>query len=148
MITIVLVDDHKIVRQGIKGLLEDEPDFRVIGEAANGTEGIELVENLKPDILISDLMMDGLNGIDVTREVRKRSPETKTIILSMYNDSGYVTRALKEGARGYVLKGSGIDELVTAIRRVASGERYLSPSITEKDSQCCASEPRYKPDVG
>ncbi len=66
MITIVLVDDHKIVRQGIKGLLEDEPDFKVIGEAANGTEGIELVENLKPDILISDLMMEGLNGIDVT----------------------------------------------------------------------------------
>ncbi len=135
MITIVLVDDHKIVRQGIKGLLEDEPDFRVIGEAANGTEGIELVENLKPDILISDLMMEGLNGIDVTREVRKRSPETKTIILSMYNDSGYVRRALKEGAKGWVLKGSGIAELVTAIRRVALGERYLSPSISEKDSQ-------------
>ncbi len=135
MITIILVDDHKIVRQGIKGLLEDEPDLKVIGEAANGTEGIELVESLKPDILISDLMMDGMNGIDVTREVKKRSPETKTIILSMYNDSGYVTRALKEGARGYVLKGSGIDELVTAIRRVASGERYLSPSTAEKDSQ-------------
>ena len=135
MTTIALVDDHKIVRQCIKGLLEDEPDFRVIGEAANGTEGIELVENLKPDILISDLMMDGLNGIDVTREVRKRSPETKTIIISLYNDSGYVTRALKEGAKGWVLKGSGIDELVTAIRRVASGKRYLSPSIAEKDSQ-------------
>lgn len=135
MTTIVLVDDHKIVRQGIKGLLEDEPDLKVIGEAANGTEGIELVENLKPDIIISDLMMDGLNGIDVTREVRKRSPGTKTIIISMYNDSGYITRALKEGARGYVLKGSGIDELVTAIRRVALGERYLSPSITQKDGQ-------------
>jgi DNA-binding NarL/FixJ family response regulator len=135
MITIVLVDDHKIVRQDIKGLLEDEPDFKVIGGAANGTEGIELLGSLKPDILISDLMMDGLNGIDVTREVRKRSPETKTIILSMYDDPGYINRALQEGARGYVLKGSGIDELVTAIRRVVSGDRYLSPSIAEKDRQ-------------
>ena len=107
----------------------------MIGEAANGTEGIELLGSLKPDILISDLMMDGLNGIDVTREVRKRSPETKTIILSMYDDPGYINRALQEGARGYVLKGSGIDELVTAIRRVVSGDRYLSPSIAEKDRQ-------------
>lgn len=135
MTTIVLIDDHKIVRQGIRGLLEDQSDFRVVGEAANGTEGIGLVGSLKPDILISDLMMNGLNGIDVTREVCRLFPETRTIILSMYSDSGYVNRALEEGARGYVLKGSGIDELVTAIRRVASGKCYLSPSIAEKNSE-------------
>ncbi len=132
MITIVLVDDHKIVRQGVKNLLEEEPDLKVIGEAANGTEGIELTEKLKPDILVSDLMMNGLNGIDVTRAVGERSPETKIIILSMYNDSGYVNQSMQAGAKGYVLKGSGIDELLAAIRQVGSGGCYLSPSLTEK----------------
>lgn len=132
MITIVLIDDHKIVRNGIKILLENEPDFMVLGEAANGKEGIEVVKNMKPDILISDLMMNGLNGIDVTREVRKISPDTRTIILSMYSDSGYVSQAMQAGARGYVLKGSGIDELITGIRQVDSGGCYLSPSLVEK----------------
>lgn len=132
MITIVLVDDHEIVRQGVERLLEDEPDLKVVGEAADGTEGIELVAKVKPDILISDLMMNGPSGIEVTREVRKRSPETKTIILSMYNDVAYVTAAMHEGARGWVLKGSGIDELITAIRQVASGGCYLSASLAER----------------
>lgn len=129
MRTIVLVDDHKIVRQGIKGLLEDETDLQVVGEAANGREGIDLATELKPDILITDMMMNGLTGIDVVREVRKQSPETKVLVLSMYNDWGYVDRALQEGARGYVLKGSGIDELITAIHQVMQDECFLSPSI-------------------
>ena len=132
MITIVLVDDHKMVRDGIKRLLEDEPDFKVIGEAENGAEGIRQAEELKPDILVTDLMMKGPNGIDVSREVRKKSPATKVIILTMYNDSGYVHRAMKEGAKGYVVKGSGIDELIAAIRKVNSGEYYLSPSVAYK----------------
>jgi DNA-binding NarL/FixJ family response regulator len=132
MIRIVLVDDHKIVRQGIRDLLETEPEFQVVGEAANGIEGLELVESLKPDILISDLMMEGLTGIDVTRELRNRSSGTKTIILSMYDDFGYVTRAVQEGAMGYILKGSGIDDLMTAIRQVASGKSYLSPELSVK----------------
>ena len=118
MITIILVDDHKIVRTGIARLLEDEPDMKVIGEGANGAEGIEAAGKLKPDILVSDLMMDGLTGIDVAREVKKVSPQTKTIILSMYNDAGYITRSMHEGAMGYVLKGSGIDDLIEAIRQV------------------------------
>jgi DNA-binding NarL/FixJ family response regulator len=132
MITIVLVDDHKIVRDGIARLLEDEPDLKVIGEGASGAEGIEAARTLKPDILVSDLMMNGLTGIDVTREVKKVSPGTKTIILTMYNDSGYVSRAMKEGARGYVLKGLGIDDLVAAIRRVYGGDSYLSPPVSAK----------------
>jgi DNA-binding NarL/FixJ family response regulator len=129
MTTIVLVDDHQILRQGVRNLLEDDPDLKVIGEAADGKEGIELTERLKPDILISDLMMKGLNGIDVTREVRKRSPDTRIIILSMYDDDGYVNQAMREGAMGYVLKGSGIDELLTAIRNVLAGSIYLGTRL-------------------
>ena len=132
MTTIILVDDHKIVRTGIARLLEDEPDLKVIGEGANGQEGIEAARTLKPDILISDLMMNGLTGIDVTREVKKVSPETKTIILTMYNDAGYIARAKQEGAMGYVLKGSGIDDLIQAIRQAGSGDFYLSPKIADK----------------
>ena len=132
MITIVLVDDHKIVRSGIARLLEDEPDLKVIGEGANGMEGIEAARTLKPDILVSDLMMNGLTGIDVAREVKKVSPQTRTIILTMYNDAGYIARSMQEGAMGYVLKGSGIDDLVEAIRQVGGGNIYLSPDITEK----------------
>jgi two-component system, NarL family, response regulator NreC len=129
MTTIVLVDDHQILRQGVRNLLEDDPDLKVIGEAADGKEGIELTEKLKPDILISDLMMKGLNGIDVTREVRKLSPATRIIILSMYDDDGYVNQAMRAGAMGYVLKGSGIDELLTAIRKVLSGSTYLGSRL-------------------
>lgn len=132
MITIVLVDDHKIVRNGIARLLEDEPDLKVIGEGANGGEGIDVAARMKPDVLISDLMMDGLTGIDVTREVKKVSPNTRTIILTMYNDTGYVGRAMQEGARGYVLKGLGIDDLIMAIRKVYAGDSYLSPNVANK----------------
>ncbi len=131
MITVVLVDDHKIVRQGLKLLLEDEKDIRVIGEAASGQDGIALVEKLRPDILISDLMLNGMNGLEVTREVRKRSPGTKTIILTMYNDSGYLKRALREGALGYILKGGGVEDLIQAVRAVLAGERYLSPGLED-----------------
>jgi DNA-binding NarL/FixJ family response regulator len=126
---IILVDDHQILREGVKNLLEEEVDLKVIGEAADGAEGIELAARLRPDILISDLMMKGLTGIDVTREVRKRSPETKTIILSMYDDAGYVERALEEGACGYVLKGSGIDELLAAVRSALAGQSYLGTRL-------------------
>jgi two-component system, NarL family, response regulator NreC len=129
MITIVLVDDHQILREGVRNLLEDEPDLKVIGEAPDGLTGIELTEKLTPDILISDLMMKGLNGIEVTREVRKRSPNTRIIILSMYDDDSFVNEAMREGAMGYVLKGSGISELLTAIRMVASGSSYLGSSL-------------------
>ena len=126
MITIVLIDDHKVVRQGIKSLLGFEPDFKVVGDAGDGPEGIKLVQEFKPDILITDLKMDGMNGLEVTLKSSVVSPDTKTIILSMYAD-GYVEKALKSGAKGYVVKGSGIDEVIQAIRVVASGEIYLSP---------------------
>jgi len=132
MITIVLVDDHQLVRQGVKSLLNLEPDFKVIGEASNGIDGIALVERLHPDILLSDLMMGDFGGIDVTRAVCKSCPKTKTIILSMYGDPVYIKHALKEGARGWVLKGNSIDELVAAIRTVDAGECYISQEITDQ----------------
>jgi DNA-binding NarL/FixJ family response regulator len=131
MITIVLVDDHKMVRDGIKRLLEDEPDLRVVGEAENGADGIQQTVMLQPDVLVTDLMMDELNGIDVCREISQSSPATRIIVLSMHTEPGYVNRSITEGARAYVVKGSGIDELITAIRRVSSGEVYLSPMLKE-----------------
>ncbi len=131
MITIVLIDDHKIVRQGLRLLLEDEPDIKVIGEAASGEEGLPIMEKLKPDILILDLILHGMNGLEVTREVRKRVPGTKIIILTMYDNSGYVQQALLGGAKGYILKGAVVEDLVGAVRAVIAGGTYYSASVAE-----------------
>ncbi len=132
MTTIVLTDDHHIVRHGLRTLLEKEPDFKILGEASTGTEALKLVEQTKPNILVCDLMIGGTNGFEVTRLTGSRSPETAVIILSMYGDESYVIEALRSGARGYVLKTAPIGELVFAIREVAGGHRYLSASLSEK----------------
>ncbi|MBE0480143.1 MAG: response regulator transcription factor [Dehalococcoidia bacterium] len=131
MTTIVLADDHKIVRQGIRVLLESEPDLSVIGEAANGTEAISLVNELKPDILVVDLKMPGLNGIEVTRRVTRACPGTRVVVLSMYDNEAYVVSALEAGARGYVRKEASADDLVCAIHAVVDGKRYLSSPLCE-----------------
>ena len=133
MITVVLADDHTIVRQGIKALLEKEPGFQVIGEASSGEEAIKLLKERPPQVLVTDLKMGGMSGIEVARRASKLSPKTAVIVLSMYGASGYVAEALKAGATGYVLKGSDSAELVAAVREVSEGRRYLSPSISEKD---------------
>jgi DNA-binding NarL/FixJ family response regulator len=132
MITIVLADDHQVVRQGFRALLETEPDLKVIGEAADGDKAVQLVENLQPDVLVLDLVMTGTNGLEVTRQVAKRSPKTAVVILSMYSSDDYVLEALRAKAKGYVLKESGADELVTAIRVVVSGRRYIAPPLSER----------------
>ena len=132
MTSIVLADDHQVVRQGLSTLLGSEPDFSITGETADGLEVADLVERLEPDILVLDLMMPGINGLEVTRQVRQRSPGTGVVILSMYANEAYVMEALRNGAGGYVLKGSSIAELAQAIREVASGKRYLSPPLTER----------------
>ncbi|MBE0479810.1 MAG: response regulator transcription factor [Dehalococcoidia bacterium] len=134
-VEIVLADDHKVVRQGIGLLLGLEPGFEVIGEARDGTEAVTLAEELKPDILITDLAMNGMNGIEVTRRVRASSPQTGIIILSMYDNVSYVFEALNAGAGAYVLKGSGIDELVQAVRAVTAGRRYLSSTLSEEKTE-------------
>ena len=132
MITIVLADDHQIVRQGIRALLEKQSDFKVIGEAEDGLRAVNLVRSLNPYLVVLDLMMPGINGMEVTRQIKDISPQTRIIILSMYSNEAYVLEALRNGADGYVLKGSSSDDLVRAMREVAAGRRYLSPPLSEE----------------
>ena len=130
--TIVLADDHQIVRQGLRRLLEAEAGFAVVGEASDGLEVADLVERLRPNVLVLDLMMPGLSGLDVTRQVVRRSPRTRVAILSMYSSVAYVAEALRNGAMAYVLKDAGGGELIGAIRAAATGRRYLSSPLSEK----------------
>jgi two-component system, NarL family, response regulator NreC len=131
LITIILADDHHIVRQGFKSLLENHGGFSVVAEAGDGLEALRLTSRLKPDVLVVDLMMPGLNGIEVTRRIVKLSPHTKVIILSMYMDEPYVIEALQNGASGYVLKESNISDLVKAIYEVSAGRHYLGSPLSE-----------------
>src|SRR5262245_6229392 len=131
MLTLLLADDHQIVRQGLRAILQAVPDFRLVGEAADGPEAVRLVERLQPDVLVLDLMLPGLNGMEVVRHVTRRLPRTQVVILSMHSNEAYVVEALRAGATGYVLKEAGADELIKAIRQAARGDRYLSPAISE-----------------
>jgi DNA-binding NarL/FixJ family response regulator len=130
--TVVLADDHPVVRQGLRALLHSEPDIRVVGEAGDGLEATQLVERLKPNVLLLDLMMPGLNGLEVTRQVNQRAPQTRVVILSMYANEAYVLSALRNGAAGYVLKDAHTADLLRAVREVALGRRYLSPPLSER----------------
>jgi len=131
-VTVLLADDHPIVRQGIRHLLEAESDVKVVGEATDGLEAVQLVEKYRPNVLIVDMMMPGLNGLEVLRQVKKRSPATFSIVLSMQSADAYVVEALKSGASGYILKDSGPSELVNALRQVIQGQRFLSPKLSER----------------
>lgn len=130
--TIVLADDHPIVRQGLRTLLEAEPDLTIVGEAADGLETVELAARLRPQVLILDLMLPGLSGLEVTRQVHQRSPQTRVVILSMHANEAYVLEALRNGAAAYVLKEAGAAELLQAVREVTAGRRYLSPPLSER----------------
>lgn len=132
MTTIVLADDHPIVRRGLRAVLEAERGFTLVGEVGDGLEAVRTVERLLPDILIADLMMPGLTGLEVTRQVKQRVPTTKIIILSMHAAESYVLEALRNGAHGYVLKDVAADELVSAIQTVLAGRRYLSSQLSER----------------
>lgn len=129
---ILLADDHALVRQGLRALLEAEPNFKVIGEAGDGLETIKLVQKIKPDVVVLDVMMPNLNGLETTRQLSKQFPHTKIIILSMYDDEGFVLEALGNGASGYVLKDSNSSELVSAVMEVVAGRRYLSPPLSDR----------------
>jgi DNA-binding NarL/FixJ family response regulator len=131
-ISIVLADDHQVVLEGFKVLLSAERDFRVIGEAHDGPQALDVVEKLKPDVLVVDLMMPGMNGLEVLRRMRERAPETKTAVLSMHASEAYVSEAMRSGAQAYVLKQAQARELVQAIRAIADGRRYLSPPLSEE----------------
>jgi two-component system, NarL family, response regulator NreC len=130
--TIILADDHRIVRQGLHALLKAESDFDVIGEADDGLEALELVKNLNPDVAVLDLMMPGLNGLETARQINKQYPQTKTVILSMYDDEGFVLEALSNGVSAYVLKDAGSAELIRAVRDVRNGHRYLSSPLADR----------------
>jgi DNA-binding NarL/FixJ family response regulator len=129
---IVLADDHPVVRHGVRSLLQSDPDFVVVGEAADGLETVQLVEKLQPEVLVVDLMIPNLNGLEVTRQVKQRVPQTRVVVLSMHANEPYVLEALKNGAVGYVLKDTSGTELVQAIKHVLGGQRYLSPPLSER----------------
>lgn len=131
-ITIVLADDHSIVRQGLRMMLEAESDFRVIGEAAEGLEVLELVERLRPGVVLLDIMLPGMNGLEIVRQAHQRMPHTRCIMLSMYGSQAFVVEAFRNGAMGYVLKSDSADILIDAVRTVSQGRRYLSPPFSEK----------------
>jgi two-component system response regulator NreC len=128
---LVVADDHRMVRQGLCALLRTEPDFQLVGEAADGVETLRLVERLRPDVVVLDLMMPGVGGLEVARQTARRSPRTRTVVVSIHKDEAYVVEALRAGAVAYVLKDSGAEELFRAIREAAAGRRYISASISE-----------------
>jgi DNA-binding NarL/FixJ family response regulator len=130
-IRILLADDHAVVRQGFKMILAEQPDMEIVGEAGNGREALALAESLKPDIVVMDVAMPELNGIEATRRIAETAPHTRVVALSMHKDSVYVREVLRAGARGYLLKDSGSDDLVSAVRAVARGEGYLSPAVSD-----------------
>lgn len=132
MISIVIADDHSILRQGLKALLDAEKDLKVIGEAANGVQALEICEKLHPNILILDISMPGLGGLEVTKQLKEHSPQTRILILSMHADETYVMESLRNGADGYILKDETASVLINAVRDVFAGKRYLSPSLSQK----------------
>jgi DNA-binding NarL/FixJ family response regulator len=127
---ILLADDHAVVRQGFKMILSAQTDMEIIGEAANGREAVDLAAQVHPDVVVMDVAMPELNGIEATRRLIAANPHIRVIALSMHKDSAYVREILRAGARGYLLKDSGADDLVKAIRAVAAGESYLSPAVS------------------
>ena len=129
-IRILLADDHAVVRQGFKMILGAEADMEIVGEAGNGREALELAEKWKPDVVVMDVAMPELNGIEATRRMMGSLPHTRVIALSMHKDSVFVREGLRAGARGYLLKDSGASDLVSAVRAVANGEGYLSPAVS------------------
>jgi DNA-binding NarL/FixJ family response regulator len=131
MITIFLVDDHAVVRDGLKLLLETQPDFTVVGDAANGREAVHQVKEQCPDIVILDLAMPDLNGIEALRQIRQVCPATQVIVLSMHATSSYIIQALQAGAKGYLIKAAAGSEVIQAIQTVQAGQRYLSQKIVD-----------------
>ena len=130
-IRVVVIDDHTIMREGLRALLENETKFEVVGEAANGRAAVELVQDLRPDVVVMDIGMPDLNGIEATRKMKALAPSVKVVALSMHSDRRFVRAMLDAGARGYVVKGSPIEELVAAIRAAARNRMYLDPEITD-----------------
>jgi two-component system response regulator NreC len=131
IVRLLLVDDHAVVRSGLRMLLENEKDVEIIGEAGNAEESLEALKTLNPDVILMDIGLPDRSGIDTAREIKKRSPETAVIALTIHEDKEYFFRMLEAGASGYVPKRAAPDELLTAIRTAASGEVYIYPSMAK-----------------
>ena len=131
-IRVLLADDHRIVRQGLRALLSAQPDIVVSGEVGDGRETVQLAESLQPDVVVMDISMPLLNGIEATRQIVSRTPEVAVVILSMHGGDEYILQALRAGALGYVLKQSADTELMMAVRAAQRGESFLSPSIAQR----------------
>lgn len=131
-IRLLLADDHVMLRQGTLAMLAREPDLTVVGEANDGAEAMRLAEVLRPDIVVMDVRMPGVNGIEATRQIRARLPEVQVLVLTAHDDDEYVFALLEAGASGYLLKTAPVSELVKAIRDVAAGESAMAPSIVRK----------------
>jgi DNA-binding NarL/FixJ family response regulator len=129
-IRILLADDHNVLRDGLRLLLERQSDLTVVGEAADGRETVRLVSETRPDVVVMDVAMPVMNGVEATRRIMQEHPRTCVVILSMHNDESYVLRSLRAGAKGYLLKDSAQADLITAIRHVAQGRSFFSPKVS------------------
>jgi DNA-binding NarL/FixJ family response regulator len=141
----VLADDHVLVRQSLKSLLEQE-GMQVVGEASDGQELLLVTPKLHPDVAVIDISMPLMNGLEATRELRRSSPKTRTILLTRHDEDQYITEALRAGVKGYVLKNQAANDLVNAIRQVGRGEFYLSPSISQTVVQAYLSKTEMRTD--
>ena len=131
-ITILLVDDHEVVRQGLRAYLDAQPDFRVIGEASSGEEAVEAAMEYLPDVMLMDLVMSGMGGVEATRKVKDATPRTQIVVLTSYHQDEFIFPALQAGAISYVLKDVMMDDLVDAIRKASRGEAVLHPRVAER----------------
>jgi two-component system, NarL family, response regulator NreC len=129
-IRLILVDDHALVRSGFRRILEDEPDIEVVAEAANGREAVDITAAVEAEVVVMDMAMPEVNGLQASAEILKRSPETRILVLSQYPDPQYVKNALDIGVKGYILKNAIDTDLTRAVRAVAAGEQYLSPELS------------------
>lgn len=129
---VVIAEDHTIVREGLRALLSSAPELEIAGEAADGREAIELADRLKPDLIVTDLSMPRMTGVEAVREIKKRSPGTRILVLTVHKTDEYILAALQAGADGYLLKDSTHAELLLAVKHILAGRRYISPGISDK----------------